>query len=147
MRYLILFTIFSCSISLFAQSNGDTATIILEEVKVIEVVRPVNNLGTICPIGYSPIRRAESKIGCSINLTIVRNVVPLGIVHVNHSFFGLPIHSFRFENVNQMANTVAGVLSMDGETPSILGARREGTAYYINGVKVLEGFLPETIEQ
>ena len=147
MRYLILFTIFSCSISLFAQSNSDTATIILEEVKVIEVVRPINNLGTICPIGYLPIRRTESKIGCSITFIPIKRYYPVGIVHTNHSAFGLPTYPFRFENVNQMANTVAGVLSMDGETPSILGARREGTAYYINGVRVVEGFLPETIEQ
>ena len=59
---------------------------------------------------------------------------------------GLPINAFRFQNVNQIANTQAGVFSVDGSTPSILGARTEGTAYYINGVRVLEGFLPQLIE-
>ena len=58
----------------------------------------------------------------------------------------LPCNTFRFQNINQIANTQAGVLSVDGETPSILGARTEGTAYYINGVRVLEGFLPQTLE-
>lgn len=57
---------------------------------------------------------------------------------------GLPINAFRFQNINQIANTQAGVFSVDGETPSVLGARTEGTAYYINGVRVLEGFLPQT---
>lgn len=72
------------------------------------------------------------------------------IVTVNHKDYslpvGLPINAFRFQNINQIANTQAGVLSVDGETPSILGGRTEGTAYYINGVRVLEGFLPQALE-
>lgn len=40
-------------------------------------------------------------------------VVQFAVLKENHSEFGLPTYPFRFENVNQMANTVAGVLSMD----------------------------------
>lgn len=38
---------------------------------------------------------------------------------------------------NSLSNTVAGVLSIDGGTPSFRGARSSGTAYYIDGVRVI----------
>ncbi len=83
-----------------------------------------------------------------ISNKIVKTTPP--VVTVNHEDYsllgGLPINAFRFQNVNQMVNTQAGVFSVDGSTPSILGGRTEGTAYYINGVRVLEGFLPQSIE-
>jgi outer membrane receptor for ferrienterochelin and colicin len=42
-------------------------------------------------------------------------------------------------NVNSIANTVMGVESRGGGTPNIRGARAEGTAYYIDGVRVNAG--------
>jgi hypothetical protein len=44
----------------------------------------------------------------------------------------IPIRS-----VNGLSNTVAGTLSLDGGTPSFRGARTSGTAYYIDGVRVI----------
>lgn len=87
-------------------------------------------------------------IGDPISPPIIKPCISFAtITHENFSLLGgLPINAFRFQNVNQIANTQAGVFSVDGETPSILGARTEGTAYYINGVRVLEGFLPQLIE-
>src|SRR5215212_2084604 len=40
-------------------------------------------------------------------------------------------------SVNGLSNTVAGALSLDGGTPSFRGARTSGTAYYIDGVRVI----------
>ena len=42
-------------------------------------------------------------------------------------------------NVNSIANTVLGVESRNGSTPNFRGARAEGTAYYIDGVRVNAG--------
>lgn len=42
-------------------------------------------------------------------------------------------------NVNMLANTVAGVDARAGATPNIRGARADGTAYYIDGVRVNAG--------
>jgi len=39
-------------------------------------------------------------------------------------------------NGNNIANTIAGVESRGGGTPNIRGARAEGTAYYIDGIRV-----------
>ncbi len=39
-------------------------------------------------------------------------------------------------NINQVAGTIAGVDSWAGETPNIRGARAEGTAYFVDGVRV-----------
>lgn len=40
-------------------------------------------------------------------------------------------------SINGVAATTAGVLSIDGGTPSFRGSRASGTAYYINGVRVI----------
>ncbi len=40
-------------------------------------------------------------------------------------------------NTNSIANMGSGVFSVDGGTPSFRGARASGTAYYINGVRVI----------
>lgn len=42
-------------------------------------------------------------------------------------------------NANSIANTVAGVDSRAGATPNFRGARADGTAYYIDGVRVQGG--------
>ncbi len=42
-------------------------------------------------------------------------------------------------NVNMIANTVAGVTTRAGATPTFRGARADGTAYYIDGVRVQGG--------
>lgn len=44
-----------------------------------------------------------------------------------------------------MANMVAGVYAPYGEAPSIMGAQTNGTAYYIDEVRVVEGVLPQTM--
>lgn len=100
------------------------------------------------PIQWNCVRIIGS-INLAPNRQFGQEVVPL--IHVVYTdgtsqLGGLPINAFRFQNINQIANTQAGVLSVDGETPSILGGRTEGTAYYINGVRVLEGFLPQALE-
>lgn len=41
-----------------------------------------------------------------------------------------------------MANMHAGVLSIDGSIPSILGGKTDGAASFTNQVMILEGFLP-----
>ncbi|MBI1221582.1 MAG: hypothetical protein GC180_03175 [Bacteroidetes bacterium] len=40
-------------------------------------------------------------------------------------------------NANTIANMGSGVFSLDGGTPSFRGSRPSGTAYYINGVRVI----------
>jgi outer membrane receptor for ferrienterochelin and colicin len=41
-------------------------------------------------------------------------------------------------NINSIVNLVAGVDSRAGQTPNIKGARADGTAYYIDGVRVMD---------
>lgn len=40
------------------------------------------------------------------------------------------------QNINAIAAYVRGVDSRNGETPSIMGARPENTAYYLDGVRI-----------
>lgn len=48
-------------------------------------------------------------------------------------------------SVNSLSNTVAGTISIDGGTPSFRGARTSGTAYYIDGVRVIGNInLPQS---
>jgi hypothetical protein len=49
------------------------------------------------------------------------------------------IMSLPQRNTNMIANTVAGVDARAGGTPNIRGARADGTAYYIDGVRVQGG--------
>ena len=44
-------------------------------------------------------------------------------------------------NANMIANTFAGVDARSGGTPNIRGARADGTAYYIDGVRVQAGSI------
>ncbi|MCE2786747.1 MAG: carboxypeptidase regulatory-like domain-containing protein [Bacteroidota bacterium] len=44
-------------------------------------------------------------------------------------------------NANMVANTVAGVDARAGGTPNFRGARADGTAYYIDGVRVQAGSI------
>jgi hypothetical protein len=39
-------------------------------------------------------------------------------------------------NINSIANTIVGVDSRAGEAPNIRGCRADGTAYYIDGMRV-----------
>lgn len=106
MRYFISFILFLfCSLSLFAQTDNDTSTITLEGITIRSSVEPKPQ-GTICII-----RRKESFFTGCFALNTVYVINPSKIVHTNHSEFGLPIPAFRFESINRMANTVAGVLS------------------------------------
>lgn len=143
MRYLIFLILFSfCSTSLFSQETVDTSTITIRSCFGESRVIRNNHLENL----RDTIGGKELKISSRRPVINIENFKPTVVALIscgNHRPF---INPFRFENVNQMANTVAGVLSLDGETPSILGARREGTAYYINEVRVLEGFLPQSIE-
>jgi hypothetical protein len=43
-----------------------------------------------------------------------------------------------YADVHRTANMKPGILSTDGSTPSIKGARPSGTAYYYNGVRLLD---------
>lgn len=47
-----------------------------------------------------------------------------------------PLVTAPNRNINMIASYVRGVDSRNGETPSIRGARPEGTAYYIDGVRI-----------
>lgn len=52
------------------------------------------------------------------------------------SFDAEDIIKMPTRNINNIANTVAGVTSVNGGTPTFRGARADGTAYYIDGVRV-----------
>lgn len=146
MRHLFLvITFLFCSASLFGQETNDS-----NQHDTLKTKKTSFETLHLCFEGDSINTfvkwRCKLIIHCFTSFVRIEPISPYNIIHQNHSEFGLPTYPFRFENVNQMANTVAGVLSLDGETPSILGASREGTAYYINEVRVLEGFLPQSIE-
>jgi hypothetical protein len=53
------------------------------------------------------------------------------------SLDGDQIKKLPTRNANALANMGSGVFSFDGGTPSFRGARSSGTAYYINGVRVI----------
>ena len=135
-KFILVFAFFAFTLVAFGQSNTDTIVLLC-----IKQVPPKQE--TINPRCCSCIMREIALHQREITRRII--LVPLyltkmGNVALNHK-------KFRFDHrVNQMANMHAGVLSMDGSAPSILGGRTDGTAYYINEVKVLEGFLPQSIE-
>lgn len=41
-------------------------------------------------------------------------------------------------NINSIVGVIAGIDSRNGETPNIKGARAEGTAYFIDGVRTYQ---------
>lgn len=49
---------------------------------------------------------------------------------------------FVNRSITSMINTSPGIVSFDGNVPNIKGARPEGTAYFIDGVRVY--YLSET---
>ena len=53
------------------------------------------------------------------------------------NFGGPQLLSLPTRNVNNIANLTAGALSINGGTPTFRGARADGTAYYIDGVRVI----------
>lgn len=59
-------------------------------------------------------------------------------------FYYIPNYRFFRSgmNINNYANTFMGVVSINGATPSIKGAKPNGTAYFINGERVY--YLSET---
>lgn len=106
MRHLFSLILFLfCTTALFAQNDNDTSTITLKEVTIRSSSELIPQ-GTICII-----RRKEHFFKGCFALNTVYIVKPSKIVHTNHSEFGLTIiPAFRFESVDRMANTVAGVL-------------------------------------
>ncbi|MFA9214507.1 MAG: carboxypeptidase-like regulatory domain-containing protein [Candidatus Methylacidiphilales bacterium] len=58
---------------------------------------------------------------------IIPNFVPPSISNINIA---------PNQNINAIAAYMRGVDSRNGETPSIMGARPENTAYYIDGVRI-----------
>lgn len=138
MRYC---TLFLFCLLFTASAFGQSDSIQLLPTRIVTVDSSHSNILWLKPT------RPRYTFSC-VTLTSNKNIkTTTPIVTVNHEDYSLPVGlHFRFQNVNQMANTQAGVFSVDGSTPSILGARTEGTAYYINGVRVLEGFLPQLIE-
>lgn len=135
-KHILTFTFLLLGIYVFGQSNADTI--------VVSCVKPaLPKQKIITPRCCSCIMDDIAQRQREIMERILRKPVyltELGSIALDHK-------KFRFDyRVNQMANMQAGVLSMDGSTPSILGGRTDGTAYYINEVRVLEGFLPQSIE-
>lgn len=57
----------------------------------------------------------------------------------NSGMHSTTIMAVPVRNINSIANTAMGVESRGGSTPNIRGARAEGTAYYIDGVRVSQG--------
>jgi hypothetical protein len=53
-----------------------------------------------------------------------------------YTFTSGELLSLPQRNINSIVGTVAGVVSVDGNTPNINGARADGTAYCIDGVRV-----------
>ncbi len=65
-----------------------------------------------------PIKSANRALGCML---------------------GIESSSYYFasgRSVNDYANTFPGVVSINRDTPSIKGAKPDGTAYFIDGVRV-----------
>lgn len=131
-KYILVFAFFAFTLVAFGQSNTDTV-----------VVTGKLKQETINPRCCSCIMREIALHQREITRRII--LVPLYLTKMGN--VALDHKKFRFDyRINQMANMHAGVLSMDGSAPSILGGRTDGTAYYINEVRVLEGFLPQSIE-
>lgn len=58
--------------------------------------------------------------------------------------YGIPLINLPQRNINSIAGLNAGVVSVDGNTPNIKGARADGTAYFIDGVRVYAFSEPPT---
>lgn len=71
-------------------------------------------------------------------VTIKKELVDRGGAHTQ-KLTAKEIMASPVRNINSIANTAMGVESRGGGTPNIRGARAEGTAYYIDGVRVNAG--------
>lgn len=56
--------------------------------------------------------------------------------YIQNRYYYNPLVTAPNQNINMIAAYVRGVDSRNGETPTIRGARPEGTAYYIDGVRI-----------
>ncbi len=71
-------------------------------------------------------------------VTVKKDLVDRGGAHTT-KLTAKEIMASPVRNINSIANTAMGVESRGGGTPNIRGARAEGTAYYIDGVRVNAG--------
>lgn len=58
-----------------------------------------------------------------------------------HTFNQQQINALPQRNINSVAGIVAGVDSRNGQTPNIKGARADGTAYFIDGIRINENIM------
>jgi hypothetical protein len=56
--------------------------------------------------------------------------------YIQNVYYNNPLVTAPNQNINMIAAYVRGVDSRNGETPTIRGARPEGTAYYVDGVRI-----------
>lgn len=133
MRYCTLF-LFSLLFTANAFGQSDSIQTLPTRIVIVD-----SSHGHILRLNPTRPRYTFTCIPLTSN-KIAKTTPPIVTVNYEeHSLpVGLPTNPFRFQNVNQIANTQAGVFSIDGSTPSILGGRTEGTAYFFNGVRVMD---------
>lgn len=115
MKVLLISILFISPVLLFAQSNTPN-------------IRSCRGTGTIYYIDgvrFSPPQKIK------INVPLVDP-----FKYQAYTFDQKKLMSLPQRNVNAVAGTISGVDSRNGQTPNIKGARQEGTAYYVDGVRV-----------
>lgn len=88
----------------------------------------------------------EKRDGELRSVTIVAKpplIRPDGISEKTYRMDGM---STGTRNTNSISNSTSGVDSRSGGTPTIRGSRADGTAYYIDGVRVQGSSAPTTIK-
>jgi hypothetical protein len=70
---------------------------------------------------------------------INRSTMSMLPASTGQSYGGNDMMRMGNRHVNAVANTVPGVMSIGGQTPSIRGARTDGTAYFVDGLRVYGG--------
>jgi len=113
MKYLMI--LFICVIGIFYAANVNAQSKDTEKFKPNKVIAPL----------------------------VTKATKPIYTDDFGQTFNAADMSSLPYHGVNSVANTVAGVNSYGGGTPSIKGATPEGTAYYVDGVRV-RGALPSS---
>lgn len=73
-------------------------------------------------------------MGCGIDMPVYK-------IGGTTTFSRQQLMNLPQRNVNSIAGTVAGVDSRNGEIPNIRGARQDGTAYYVDGIRIIEPYM------
>ncbi len=136
MKNVLILIAFFLSVTL---TNAQTTT---ESAKSDTLrVRPSNRTCT-SPYCIDGIRVSHIAYGYMITDAIDKPIITM---HGTTVIERKQLISLPQRNINAIAGLVAGVDSRAGEIPNIRGARQDGTAYFVDGMRIRTLSMPNEI--